>query len=79
MIRILSNLGVNIINIICNVAKSEGIQFISHYHFIQNYLLYNNLTIEDLMIEENCKSDGLHPIDIIHKLIYRNLIESLNV
>lgn len=66
-------------NEIRRVANDEDIQFISHYNYINNYLFCTGKTIESLMIGTNYKLDGLHPPDKVHYLIYKNLIENLNL
>ena len=64
-------------SVIKNVAKEEKIEFISHYDYINSYLMRSERSIEDLMIGKSEKLDGLHPSDEVHNLIYKNIIEKL--
>lgn len=66
-------------NVIEKVANDEGVLFIDHFSYIQEYALHAGKTIEDLLTENNCISDGLHPTDIVHFLMYKNLIQNLNL
>lgn len=66
-------------NVIARVVENESVQFINHFNFMQNYLLYTGKTIDELMFSEHFKCDGLHPTDIVHNLIYRNLVQNLNL
>ena len=64
-------------NVIKRVAKEEKVQFISHYDYINSYIIHSGRTIEDLMIGKSDKLDGLHPSDEAHYLIYKNIIQNL--
>lgn len=66
-------------NIIEDVSKNQEVEFISHYNYIQEYLLSIGSTIDEIMIEENCQNDGLHPTDKVHYLIFKNIIQSLKL
>jgi len=66
-------------NVIACVAENEEVTFISNFNYIQEYLLCRGETIDEIMTEENCQSDGIHPTDKVHYLIFRNLIQSLNL
>ncbi|MSR90397.1 hypothetical protein [Inconstantimicrobium porci] len=47
--------------------------------YVQDYLLFTGRTIEDIIIQENCMNDELHPSDFVHELIYRNLMKSIGL
>lgn len=66
-------------NVIARVALNEWVQFINHFNFIQNYLLYTGKTIDELLFSDHSNWDGLHPTDIVHNLIYRNFVQNLNL
>lgn len=66
-------------NVIKKVAQKEKVKFISHYDYINNYLMNSGCTIEDLMVGKSEKLDGLHPSDETHYLIYKNIIQSLPI
>lgn len=66
-------------NVIARVAEEECVLFISHYNYIQNYLLFTNKTIDEIMLRDEYRTDGLHPSDEVHQLIFRNLVQSLNL
>ena len=69
----------HVTNVISCVAENENIHFINSFNYIQNYLFCTNKTIDEIMLEENCMNDGLHPTDSVHFLIFRSLIEGLNL
>ncbi|MEG2290335.1 MAG: SGNH/GDSL hydrolase family protein [Clostridium sp.] len=75
--RLFHNEDVN--NVVACVAENEEVLFINHYKYIQEYLLYTGKTIDEVMVEENCMNDGLHPTDKVHYLMFRNLIQNLNL
>lgn len=60
--------------VVVEVALSTGVILVDNYKYINSYLRENNITIEELMSEEGCISDGLHPTDSVHNLIYNNLL-----
>jgi len=66
-------------NVIARVAEEECVQFISHYNYIHNYLFFSDKTIDEIMLREVYRTDGLYPSDEVHQLIFRNLIQSLNL
>lgn len=66
-------------NAVACAAEAAGVPFISHYNYIQEYLLHTGRTIDEVMTQENCPSDGLHPTDLVHSLMLRNLIQSLGL
>ncbi len=43
------------------------------------YLTKNQLAIDDVIYGEGCVNDGLHPSDYVQKLIFQNLIETLQI
>lgn len=62
-----------------NVAEKENILLVDNYSFILEYLHINNLSIEEIMFEEGCENDGLHPSDFVQKLMFENLKRVLNI
>ena len=69
----------NVNNVIKDVSEEEKVQFISHYDYINSYLMNFGHTLEDLMVGNDEKLDGLHPSDEAHYLIYRNIIQNLSL
>lgn len=65
--------------IIRRVSEEEKLQFISNYDYINNYIAASGRTIENLMIGNSEKLDGLHPSDEVHYLIFKNIIQSLHI
>lgn len=65
--------------VVKKVSKDENIKLISHYDYINDYLMNAGRTMEDLMIGKSEKLDGLHPSDEAHFLIYKNIIQNLSL
>lgn len=62
----------DITSIICDVAKSNNIEFVSLHKSMSEYLRGSNKTINDVT------EDILHPNDLGHDLMYRFVLENLN-
>ena len=62
----------DVASIICDVAKSNNIEFVSLYKSMSEYLRFSNKTINDVT------EDILHPNDLGHDLMYRFVLENLN-
>jgi hypothetical protein len=52
---------------------------IDSYKYTMEYLAKNRLVIDDIIYGEGCGNDGLHPSDYVQKLIFENLIETLQI
>lgn len=75
--RLYHNEDVN--NIIECVAQNENVFLVNNFNYIQDYLLFTGKTIEDIMMQENCMNDGLHPTDFVQELIFRNLMQNIGL
>lgn len=68
-----------VVMILRDIAKRRKIPLIDNYQYVTDYLLKNNLTIDDLIYCEGCTNDGFHPGDQVQKLIFYNIIEFLEI
>lgn len=69
-----------IVRILHDISKSRKVLLIDNYKYIMEYLSKNKLVIEDIIYGENgCINDGLHPADYVQTLIFKNLIQSLQI
>jgi lysophospholipase L1-like esterase len=68
-----------VVGILRDIADSRKIPVVDNYKYIMEYLAKNQLMIDDIIYGEGCGNDGLHPSDYIHKLIFQNLIETLQI
>lgn len=55
-------------------AESRGIPFISHYQLLVQYYQEQQLSVEDVMLEGRGQRDGLHPSDLVHHLIFEQIV-----
>lgn len=69
----------NVVSILRDVADSRKILLIDNYQFVMEYLKMNQLKIDDIIYGEGCGNDGLHPSDYVQKLIFQNLIQTLQI
>ena len=65
--------------VIKEVAEQEDIKFINYYEYINKYIVDTGESIEELMNEKDCMSDGLHPTDKVYFLMFRHLLKNLNL
>lgn len=68
-----------VVKILSDVAESRKIQIVDNYNYIIDYLAKNNLIIDDIIYGEGCMNDGLHPSDKVQKLIFENIIKTLQI
>ncbi len=68
-----------VVEILCNIADNRKIPLVNNYKYIMEYLTKNQLAIDDVIYGEGCVNDGLHPSDYVQKLIFQNLIETLQI
>lgn len=68
-----------IVELIREKATEKEIVFIDNYKFILDYLTERQLQIDDIMTEEGCMSDGLHPPDFVQKLIFENVVRNMRL
>lgn len=68
-----------VVGILRDIADSRKILLVDNYKYIMEYLAKNQLVIDDIIYGEGCGNDGLHPSDHVQKLIFQNLIETLQI
>jgi lysophospholipase L1-like esterase len=68
-----------VVGILRCIADSRKILLVDNYKYIMEYLTKNQLMIDDIIYGEGCGNDGLHPSDHVQKLIFQNLIETLQI
>lgn len=68
-----------VVEILRDIADSRKILLVDNYKYIMEYLAKNQLVIDDIIYGEGCGNDGLHPSDHVQKLIFQNLIETLQI
>lgn len=69
----------DVANVLYRIGKEENILVVDNYSYIQNYLFMNRQVIDDIIMEESCANDGLHPSDFVQKLMFENLIKKLEL
>lgn len=69
----------DVANVILHVAEAEEVLLVDNYSNIQDYLFLSGKTIDDIIVGENCVSDGLHPADFVQQLMYQNLMRTLGL
>lgn len=69
----------DVVGIIRDLAVNKNIQLIDNYKYITEYLAINQLVIDDIIYGEGCANDGLHPSDYVQKLIFKNIVETLQL
>lgn len=68
-----------VVGIIRDLAASKNIQLVDNYKYITEYLAVNQLVIDDIIYGKGGANDGLHPSDFVQKLIYKNIVETLQL
>lgn len=68
-----------VVEIIRNIALSNKIQLVDNYKYIMEYLAINQCKIDDIIYGKGCVNDGLHPSDFVQKLIFKNIVETLQL
>lgn len=68
-----------VVAILREAAEKNGIQLIDNYRYIMEYLKDNNLVIEDIICGDGCLNDGAHPSDKVQKLMFQNVIDTLEI
>jgi lysophospholipase L1-like esterase len=61
------------------IADSRRILLVDNYKYIMEYLAKNQLVIDDIIYGDGCINDGLHPSDYVQKLMFQNLIKTLQI
>jgi lysophospholipase L1-like esterase len=69
----------NVVSILRDVADSRKVLLVDNYQFVMEYLKKNQLKIDEIIYGEGCGNDGLHPSDYVQKLIFQNLIQTLQI
>ncbi len=68
-----------VVGILRDIADSKNFLLVDNYKYITEHLAKNQLVIDDVIYGEGCINDGLHPSDYVQKLIFQNLIETLQI
>lgn len=68
-----------VVRILRDIADSKKILLVDNYKYIMEHLEKNQLVIDDIIYDDECMNDGLHPSDYVQKLIFENLIETLQI
>jgi hypothetical protein len=68
-----------VVGILRDITDSRKILLVDNYKYIMKYLAKNQLAIDDIIYGERCGNDGLHPSDHVQRLIFQNLIETLQI
>ena len=68
-----------VVEILRDIADSKKVPLVNNYKYIMEYLAENQLTIDDVIYGEGCINDGLHPSDYVQKLMFQNLIKTLQI
>jgi lysophospholipase L1-like esterase len=68
-----------VVGILRDIADSRKILLVDNYKYIMEHLAKNQLVIDDVIYGERCINDGLHPSDYVQRLIFKNLIELLQI
>ncbi|OOM80520.1 SGNH/GDSL hydrolase family protein [Clostridium sp. BL-8] len=68
-----------VVRILRDIADNKKVLLVDNYKYIMEYLTKSKLVIEDIIYGDGCRNDGLHPSDYLHKLIFQNLIETLQI
>ncbi len=68
-----------VVGILRDISHSRKILLVDNYKYIMEHLAKNQLVIDDVIYGEGCINDGLHPSDYVQKLIFQNLIKTLQL
>jgi len=68
-----------VVGILRDISHSRKILLVDNYKYIMEHLAKNQLVIDDVIYGEGCINDGLHPSDYVQKLIFQNLIKTLQI
>ncbi|MCB2290543.1 SGNH/GDSL hydrolase family protein [Clostridium sp. CS001] len=68
-----------VVAILRDISDSKKILLVDNYKYITEHLAKNKLVIDDIIYGDGCINDGLHPSDYVQKLIFQNLIETLEI
>ena len=60
--------------ILGEAAASRYVPFLSHYKLLLSYYREQGITVEEMMMAGNGIRDGLHPPDLVHHLIFEQIV-----
>lgn len=69
----------DVVKILRDISANKGIILVDNYKYLMDYLQEKQLLLEDIIYGEGCKNDGLHPSDLVQKLMFENLVETLQI
>ena len=68
-----------VVQVLQDIAHSRKVLLADNYRYIEDYLAKNQLTIDHIIYGQGCDNDGLHPSDSVQKLMFQNLMETLQI
>ncbi len=69
----------DIVNVIQYVAWKKDVLYADCYGAVLNEMKRKNCSIEDLMTQSGCMSDGLHPTDQVQKIMADCVLQTLGL
>ena len=60
--------------ILGEAAASRYVPFLSHYKLLLSYYREQGITVEEMMMAGNGIRDGLYPPDLVHHLIFEQIV-----
>ncbi len=69
----------NVVSVLRDVANRKNKPLIDNYQYVIEFLQRKHLKIEDIIYGDGCRNDGLHPSDDVQKLMFQNLIQTLQI
>lgn len=58
-------------------AENQGVPFVSQYKLLLEYYREQQVTVEDMMMSGKGKRDGLHPPDLVHHLVFEQVVHAI--
>jgi lysophospholipase L1-like esterase len=68
-----------VVGILRSIADNRKVLLVDNYKYVMEHLAKNQITIDDVIYGEGCINDGLHPSDYVQKLMFQNLIKTLQI
>ena len=69
----------DIVNVINYVAIKKDAIYANCFDVICQYMENHGVTIEELMTQEGCESDGLHPTDRVQKIMAEHIMRTIGL
>lgn len=68
-----------VVRVLKTVAEEKNVMVVDNYYYVKHYLSSTSQVIDDIIFCEGGMNDGLHPGDVVQKLIYKNLMKALGL